>query len=195
MEPEAIVTHKKLGAKIQYRIHWRGLSNEEETWVNAEDFNDKAILKQYWTVHLDPNNQPRGSGRRKYVPEYIQQFYRDYIQDPSTIFPDFQPEVEKPRAPKQKNQQGAPLPFDQIGDNMYQENDNELLKAPVPMYPNDKRIYEAAIPLAVECDSSGQTKVKVRLPNGCIAAISRTDAFQYMPSQMNQFFSEKQNFK
>ena len=194
MEPESIVTHRKLGAKVQYRIHWRGLSNEEETWVNAEDFNNKSILKIYWTFHLDPNNQPRGSGRRKYVPEYIQQFYRDYIQNPLIEFPDFQPEVEKPRAPKQKNQMGQPMPFDQVGEPAYQENDNEL-KIPGQFMQQDKRMFENATVLGIEQDQTGQSRVKVKLFNGQPYVLSNTDAFQLMPSQMQQLFNEKMGLK
>ena len=189
MEPESIVTHRKSGNKVQYKVHWRGLGNEEETWVNAEDFLNKGILKVYWTYHLDPNNQPKGSGRRKYVPEYIQQFYRDYIQNPLIEFPDFQPEVEKSRTERPKPMPEVPpqqhhmmMMPDQYY-NQYPEDTNLM---------NDNNIsFENAKIIGYEPDPSGSPKVfKLRLGNGSIVSISRLDAFMKMPQTINSYLEE-----
>ena len=197
MEPESIVTHRKSGNKVQYKVHWRGLGNEEETWVNAEDFLHKGILKVYWTYHLDPNNQPKGSGRRKYVPEYIQQFYRDYIQNPLIEFPDFQPEVEKPRSEKPKRgqehqQQQQPVmqmmpPAMDPNLYSYQEEQPQMMGG----LCQDKSYFDGAQILGAEQDPQyNQLRYKVRLANGNIISLTRIEAFMYIPQQMNSFIDQ-----
>ena len=194
MEPESIVTHRKSGNKVQYKVHWRGLGSEEETWVNAEDFLHKGILKVYWVYHLDPNNQPKGSGRRKYVPEYIQQFYRDYIQNPLIEFPDFQPEVEKPRSERPKRTQEQQPVMQMMPQAMdpnpysYQEEQPQMMGS---LY-QDKSYFEGAVILGAEQDAQyNQVRYKVRLANGSIISLTRIEAFMYIPQQMNNFVQQE----
>ena len=180
MEPEFIVDHRKIQAKVLYKIHWRGLGQEEETWTPAEDFQNKALLKAYWTFHLDPNNQRKGSGRRKYVPEYIQQFYRDYLQNPLIDFPDFQPEVDKPRQSRPKKTQQESI----IEPPQYQEED--LLQ--IPAYP-DKRVYENAEIIGHYTDG-GSIFYKVKLSNGNIISLNRGEASNNLPKQYLKYIED-----
>ena len=194
MEPESIVTHRKSGNKVQYKVHWRGLTSEEETWVNAEDFLHKGILKVYWTYHLDPNNQPKGSGRRKYVPEYIQQFYRDYIQNPLIEFPDFQPEVEKPRSERPKRGQEQQQPVMQMMQQQMDPNLYQYHEEPLQMMGGlhqDKSCYDGAVILGAEQDAQyNQLRYKVRLSNGSVVSLTRIEAFMYIPQQMNSYIEQ-----
>jgi hypothetical protein len=191
MEPESIVTHKKLGNKVMYKVHWRGLAQGDDSWVNAEDFHDKGMLKLYWTYHLDPNNQPKGSGRRKYVPEYIQQFYRDYIQNPLIEFPDFQPEADKPKTPKVKQAADEQQYIQQ--PNEYSADQNELLKMPdlsVPYYNNQQYIGAQPVGYVQDPNFPQNVMYKVKLPDGTLTTMNRTDAHKVMPQQMQQFLTD-----
>jgi hypothetical protein len=56
-EIESILSHRKVGDKIKYQIHWKGYSIEDSTWEPEERFDGKSklILTEYKKQHLSPN--------------------------------------------------------------------------------------------------------------------------------------------
>ena len=46
---EAIKKHRKRGNSIQYLVHWKGYSNEDDKWILESRLGHaKELLKDYW---------------------------------------------------------------------------------------------------------------------------------------------------
>ncbi|KAG5675618.1 hypothetical protein PVAND_005507 [Polypedilum vanderplanki] len=52
-EVEAIVGHKKVGDKNFYKIHWKGYSQKEDSWVPGIELNYRDLLKEYKKKYFD----------------------------------------------------------------------------------------------------------------------------------------------
>ena len=45
---ERILGHKMVQGRYQYLVRWLGYNETEDSWVNASDFSDTAIIRRYW---------------------------------------------------------------------------------------------------------------------------------------------------
>jgi hypothetical protein len=45
---DLIIKHRGRGKKTQYLVKWTGYSHAENSWVPADDFDDKSLIKEYW---------------------------------------------------------------------------------------------------------------------------------------------------
>ena len=61
---ENILKHKldKKTNNYVYFVKWLGFNEVENSWVNAEDFNDVNVIKKYWKSKRKPRN---GKKRRR----------------------------------------------------------------------------------------------------------------------------------
>ena len=52
-EIEAIRKHRKQGNGIQYLVHWKGYSDEDNKWIPESGLgHTKELLKDYWQIAL-----------------------------------------------------------------------------------------------------------------------------------------------
>ncbi|CEP12320.1 hypothetical protein [Parasitella parasitica] len=57
-EIEGILDHRGTGSNIEYKIRWKGYSQEEDSWLRPEMITHEHIIQQYWRRKLGKDYKP-----------------------------------------------------------------------------------------------------------------------------------------
>jgi hypothetical protein len=59
-ELERIISHRGNGKNLEYLVSWKGYSQDENSWIRPEQFDDHKIIQEYWK-----QDKPRNKNKRK----------------------------------------------------------------------------------------------------------------------------------
>ncbi|CEP07644.1 hypothetical protein [Parasitella parasitica] len=57
-EIEGILDHRGTGSNIEYKIRWKGYSQEEDSWLRPEMITHEHTIQQYWRRKLGKDYKP-----------------------------------------------------------------------------------------------------------------------------------------
>ena len=64
-EVEAIVNHRGVPGKYQYRVRWHGYTEDDDTWEDESHFDDVNVIVSYWTKRNQSHNQCKAGSKKR----------------------------------------------------------------------------------------------------------------------------------